>query len=312
MYHKKRSDFAEKLQNARDAEATLKAHSINNEEELKKIKEEIKFKKTTVQKIPAYSNSNLLEIAQIDSHSKIIFENILKLEEEIKGFDQTQFTNLKNSINEKRENLSQIDQQLGAITEKILTNEEQIDIIQKAITELKTVKEYMAQLDSIQSNIFSRDGSVATSLRSWALNTISTKASEYLTLLNTKIQRIQLSEKARDVTITCYSRKEALDLESLSGGEKVSVALALRLGMAKLLGTSNLNLMILDEPTTHLDAERKKSLVGVLSQLSNISNSEMPMQFIIITHDAEIFDDSTVEKIYKFESTEKGSKVSAL
>ena len=176
------------------------------------------------------------------------------MEEEIKGFDQTQFTNLKNSINEKRENLSQIDQQLGAITEKILTNEEQIDIIQKAITELKTVKEYMAQLDSIQSNIFSRDGSVATSLRSWALNTISTKASEYLTLLNTKIQRIQLSEKARDVTITCYSRKEVLDLESLSGGEKVSVALALRLGMAKLLGASNLNLMILDEPTTHLDA----------------------------------------------------------
>jgi exonuclease SbcC len=312
MYHKKRSDLTEKLQNARDAEATLKAHSINNEEELKKIKEEINVKKINVQKIPTFSNSNLLEIAQIDSHSKIIFENILKLEEEIGGFDQIQFTNLKNSINEKQGNLSHIDQQLGAITEKILTSEVQTEKIQKAIAELKTVKEYMTQLDSIQSNIFSRDGSVATSLRSWALNSISTKASEYLTLLNTKIQRIHLSEKARDITITCYSRKEVLDLESLSGGEKVSVALALRLGMAKLLGASNLNLMILDEPTIHLDAERKKSLVGVLSQLSNISNSEIPMQFIIITHDAEIFEDSTVEKIYKFESTEIGSKVSAL
>jgi exonuclease SbcC len=170
----------------------------------------------------------------------------------------------------------------------------------------------MIQLGSIQSNIFSRDGSVATSLRSWALNTISTKASEYLTLLNTKIQRIQLSEKARDITITCHSKKEVLDLESLSGGEQVSVALALRLGMANLLGSSNLNLMILDEPTTHLDAERKKSLVEVLSQLSSISNSEMPMQFIIITHDAEIFEDSTVEKIYKFESAVEGSKVFAL
>ena len=103
-----------------------------------------------------------------------------------------------------------------------------------------------------------------------------------------------------------------LELESLSGGEKVSVALALRLGMASLLGASNLNLMILDEPTTHLDAERKKSLVGVLSQLSNISNSETPMQFFIITHDSEIFEDSTVEQIYKFESTENGSKVISL
>jgi len=79
--------------------------------------------------------------------------------------------------------------------------------------------------------------------------------------------------------------------------------------MASLLGASNLNLMVLDEPTTHLDAERKKSLVGVLSQLSNIANSGTPMQFIIITHDTEIFEDSNVERIYKFESTEHGSKV---
>jgi len=36
------------------------------------------------------------------------------------------------------------------------------------------------------------------------------------------------------------------------------------------------------------------------------------MQFIIITHDAEIFENSAVERIYKFESDEKGSKVTAL
>jgi len=311
MYNEKQIEFTEKLQVARDAEATLKAHSINSEIELKNIKNEIELKKLNIQKIPS-SNGNLLEIAQIDSHSKMIFENILKLEKNTQGFNEGEFINLKKSINEKQMDLSQIDQQLGAIIEKISKNKEQINIIEKAITEIKIVKEYMVQLESIQSNVFSRDGSVATSLRSWALNTISTKASEYLTLLNTKIQRIQLSEKSRDITITCYSKKEALDLESLSGGEQVSVALALRLGMAKLLGSSNLNLMILDEPTTHLDAERKKSLVEVLSQLSNISNSEMPMQFIIITHDAEIFEDSTVEKIYKFESTELGTKIITL
>jgi exonuclease SbcC len=312
MYNKKRLEFEDKLQDAIEAEATLKAHSIGDEDELKRIKEEIQVKKTNVQKIPATSKGNLLEIAQIDSHSKTIFENIIKLEEDTQGFNEEEFIQLRNSINEKQTNLSQMDQLLGGIMEKISKNENQIKIIQKAIIELKTVKEYMAKLDLIQSNIFSRDGPVATSLRSWALNTISAKSSEYLTLLNTKIQRIQLSEKARDISITCYSKKETLDLESLSGGEQVSVALALRLGMAKLLGASNLNLMILDEPTTHLDAERKKSLVEVLAQLSNISNSETPMQFIIITHDAEIFEDSSVEKIYKFESTEKGTLVTAL
>ena len=196
--------------------------------------------------------------------------------------------------------------------DKIEKAKKQSQVIEKSIVELEKVKKYMLRLDKIQSNVFSRDGSVAISLRSWALNSISVKASEYLSILNTKIQRIALSEKAKNVSIACHSKTEVLELESLSGGEKVSVALALRLGMASLLGASNLNLMILDEPTTHLDTERKKSLVDVLSQLSRIEKSQLPMQFLIITHDAEIFENSNVEQIYKFESREEGSRVTAL
>lgn len=311
MYNQKRKEFSEKLQHSRDAEATLRAHSINNKEELLLIQKDVQSKKENIQKIPSIGGS-LTEISQIDSHAKTIFENITKLETETKGFDEQEFSNLKKTVNQKQMELSQINQQIGAITEKISKGKQQIKSIQSAVSELKIVKEYVGNLNEIQTNVFSRDGPVATSLRSWALNTISAKASEYLTLLNTKIQRILLSEKSRDVSITCYSKSEVLELESLSGGEKVSVALALRLGMASLLGASNLNLMILDEPTTHLDAERKKSLVGVLSQLSNISNSETRMQFLIISHDAEIFENSTVEQIYKFESSEQGSKVTEI
>ncbi|MDF2422385.1 MAG: SMC family ATPase [Nitrosopumilus sp.] len=309
MYNQKKKEFSAKLQNARDAEATLRAYSINSREELIKIQEDTEIKK---QKIPLTANGSLVEMSAIDTHAKMIFENISNLEDETRGFDEREFNSLKMTINEKQTSLSQIDQQIGAISEKISKGEEQISVIEKAIAELRTVKEYVANLNEIQTNVFSRDGPVATSLRSWALNTISAKASEYLSLLNTKIQRISLSEKARDISIACHSKSEVLELESLSGGEKVSVALALRLGMASLLGASNLNLMILDEPTTHLDAERKKSLVEVLSQLSDISNSESRMQFLIITHDAEIFEDSTVEQIYKFESSEQGSKVTVL
>ncbi|MBT3328757.1 MAG: AAA family ATPase [Nitrosopumilus sp.] len=306
MYSQKRKEFLEKVQKTRDAEATLRAHSINNEEEVIKIQKETQIQK---EKLPLLNNNNLKQISQIDNHAELIFQNISKLEVETKGFNEKEFLNLKKTIIEKQTIVSQIDQQMGGVLEKIDKAKKQIETIQKSILELKKVKEYILRLDKIQMNIFSRDGSVATSLRSWALNSISVKASEYLSYLNTKIQRIALSEKARDVSIACYSKTEVLELESLSGGEKVSVALALRLGMASLLGSSNLNLMILDEPTTHLDAERKKSLVRVLSQLSEISNSQSPMQFLIITHDAEIFEDSNVEQIYKFESSDEGSKV---
>jgi len=309
MYSQERDRFAGELQKIRDAEATLRAHSINTKEELAAIQNNIEIKK---EKLTLGNSENLSEISQVDDHTRLIFNNILKLELETKGFDEGEFKNLKERIVEKRGGLSQMDQQMGRILEKIEKAKKQSKVIEKSIVELEKVKKYMSRLDKIQSNVFSRDGSVATSLRSWALNSISIKASDYLSILNTKIQRIALSEKARDVSVACHSKTEVLELESLSGGEKVSVALALRLGMASLLGASNLNLMILDEPTTHLDTERKKSLVDVLSQLSRIGKSQLPMQFLIITHDSEIFENSNVEQIYKFESGEEGSKVTAL
>ncbi|MEX0640520.1 MAG: SMC family ATPase [Nitrosopumilaceae archaeon] len=313
IYNTDRIEFSEKLQNIREAQAILRAHSIKDQDELKTIQREIELKKKNTQKIPlTITSGNLIEVADLDSHTKMLFNSISKLEQETKGFDETEFKNLKSSMNNKQINLSQIDQKLGAVSENISKNESQIKIIENVISELRVVRNYYEDLNSIQTNVFNRDGQVATSLRSWALNTISIRASEYLILLNTKIQRILLKEKTRDVIITCFSKKEVLDLESLSGGEQVSIALALRLGMASLLGASNLNLMILDEPTTHLDAERRKALVEVLSQLSNLTNAQNPMQFIIITHESEIFEDSNVEQIYKFESTELESKVTAL
>ncbi len=305
MYTQKRREFEEKVQKTRNAESTLRAHSINTKIELLGIKKETEIQK---EKLSLTNNNDLKEISQIDNQAKLIFENILKLELETKGFKEEGFLNLKKIIIEKQSELSQINQETGRMLEKIDLAKKEMDEIKKIISELKIVRKYILKLEKIEENIFNKKGSVATSLRSWALNSISLKSSEYLSSLNTKIQRVSLSEK----DIMCYSNTETLDLKSLSGGESVSIALALRLGMASLLGSSNLNLMILDEPTTHLDAERKKLLVGILSQLSEISNLQSPMQFLIITHDEEIFEDSNVGQIYKFESSGEGTKVTPL
>jgi exonuclease SbcC len=308
-YSKEMRKFETKLKEIEKAEAKLEVHSIKTKEELEIIQKETKIKR---RQIPLVNNENLEEISQIDNHAKLIFDNIIKLESETKGFNEEKFENLKKTILEKRNNQSLNDNQLGEVGNQIKTAEKQSSEIKESILELEKVKDYISRLDNIQKHVFNRDGSVATSLRSWALNSISIKASEYLSVLNTKIQRITLSEKTRDVSIACHSKTEVLELESLSGGEKVSVALALRLGMANLLGSSNLNLMILDEPTTHLDAERKKSLVEVLTQLSGIGKSQTAMQFLIITHDAEIFENEHVGQVHEFKSTEEGSKVTEL
>ena len=314
MYEKKKQDFSNVFQQIIENEATLRAHSINDKNEIYTLKKEISLQKITIQKIPININSGLLlEVASIDSHAKLLYEQIMELENETKNFNENNFSVLRNSLEIKQQELSETDQKLGGILEKIRNSKEFVDKNTLIVKELVFVKDYVSQINEIQQNLFNRDGSVATSLRSWALHTISAKASEYLDMLNTKIQRIELSEKTRDVSITCYSKNTILDLESLSGGEQVSIAIALRLGMTQLLGSSNLNFIILDEPTMFLDEERKKSLVNVLSQLSDITNSlKSTLQFIIITHDSEIFEDSSVEQIFKFESTNNGTVVTSI
>ena len=306
-------EINDSLREAENADIKLKTHNISTETELEKIAETIKEKIKKIKDIPITINSGqLLEASSIDSHAKMKYEKILQIEKTTSGFNQEEFLAKKRDLTHSRDRLRQIDQEFGAMSNRIENAEQQLEKNRTVLDELYNVRKYVSELENIQKNVYSIDGPVAKSLRSWALEIISEKASEYLEKLNTKIQRISLSQKTRDVNITCYSRATMLELESLSGGEQVSIALSLRLGMAHLLGSSNLNFMILDEPTTHLDSERRKALVGVLSQLADIRGGESSMQFIIISHDAEIFEDSSVENIYKFESAIDGTVVSPL
>ena len=303
----------DELREAENADIKLKTHNISTETELEQIAATIKEKVKKIKDIPITINSGqLLEASSIDAHAKMKYEKILQIEKTTSGFNQEEFLLKKKDLIQNRDRLRQIDQEFGAISNRIENAEQQLERNRIILDELHNVRKYVIELENIQKNVYSIDGPVAKSLRSWALDIISEKASEYLEKLNTKIQRISLSQKTRDVNITCHARSTMLELESLSGGEQVSIALSLRLGMAHLLGASNLNFMILDEPTTHLDSERRKALVGVLSQLASIRGEEASMQFIIISHDAEIFEDSSVENIYNFESAINGTLVNPL
>ena len=295
----KSENLSNDLEESKEAATILKTHKITKESQLEDMIAEIKIKTKQIQKIPITVNSGqLVEAGTLDSHAKSLYENITALEKSTKGFNQEEFLEMKESLHDSRSKLSQIDQEYGEISGNIKKINTELEKLGTTLNDLKHVQGYVGELEEIQDAVYNRDGPVGKSLRSWSLEIISEKASEYLEKLNTKIQRISLSEKTRDVNIACYSRNTTLELESLSGGEQVSIALALRLGMAHLLGASNLNFMILDEPTTHLDSERRKSLVNVLSQLTNMKENNSSMQFIIITHDDEIFEDSSVENIY--------------
>ena len=302
-----------KLQVIARAETVLSTYSITNKTDIENIRNKCKIYHDQVNKIQHVLELHELdEIASIDSHAQQLYSKIEYLESQIQGFDSKKFSQLKDVHMQKQSQLNDINQELGATRSRLnnaITDTNEID---KLLKELSLVKEYIHMLDQIQDKIFNRDGIVATSLRSWVLEMISKKTSEYLALLNTSVNRIVITEKIREMSITCYAKNIALEIDSLSGGEQIGVSVALRLAIMDMLGISNLNCVILDEPTVHLDEERRKSLVDIFSQLSEATNRlRGAMQLIIITHDSEIFNNSEINTIYKFSKDSHGSKVVA-
>ena len=93
-------------------------------------------------------------------------------------------------------------------------------------------------------------------------------------------------QKARSILATFYFYKEEVNklLKNLSGGERV------RLRLAILLQT-NVNCLIFDEPTNHIDIPTKEVLESAISEFNGT--------FIFVSHD-RYFINKFAEKIIEF------------
>ncbi|MEM3795313.1 MAG: AAA family ATPase [Thermoprotei archaeon] len=112
--------------------------------------------------------------------------------------------------------------------------------------------------------------------------------------------------------IICYGERGEIPVGSLSGGEKVAIALALRFAIAYLIGKGMSDIIVFAEPTTHLDEERRRSLVRLISEIGSDKEHSILNQILIITHDEEIFENAEVGVIHKFENTPDGTKITQL
>jgi hypothetical protein len=130
---------------------------------------------------------------------------ILHIEKTTRGFYQEVFLAIKRDLAQIRDRLRQIDQEYGATSNRIENAKQQLEKNRVVLDELHQIRKYVLELENIQKNVYSIDGPVAKSLRSWAFEIISEKASEYLEKLNPPIQRISLSKTSRDVNMPCYS-----------------------------------------------------------------------------------------------------------
>ncbi len=295
------------------AEKFLSNSSISSESDLVKIEDDLHSKKKYLAKlplqIPYVGDDPFKLVIDGDGVSKTLAEEIAALRKQMSGLSLQQYTDRKLERTRLIQELQTASVKTGEYRRVITDAQAAIDSAKHAMEQLRHASEFSKMLERIRSMIFNRDGMVGISLRSWALGVISQKASEYASLFNIGISRIELTEGTREVAITCYGRQGEIDMDSLSGGEKVAVALALRLSIAYMMGSNKLDFIILDEPTAHLDEDRRRGLVRILSEAFREGVGPLA-QLIIITHDSEIFENSEVDQIFRFVMTADGSSIS--
>ena len=107
--------------------------------------------------------------------------------------------------------------------------------------------------------------------------------------------------------IAYTSKGEEVSIESMSGGEKTSVALAYRLALSDLAAqVSDIRqseVLILDEPTVGFDKDDVKALPDALRNVKTIP------QMIIVTHEEEL--QNAADYIFRVEKIGTVSEVKA-
>jgi len=307
-------EITSKIKEIEYAENTIKNSPIKNNEQLGDWKNNLKLNQNRNNELEKIIESSDLSPKLVEFVPDLgqTFLDIEKLQKEIKDFKHEEY----NSVEQKLQNINSENQeilmQIGTMTEKINSAEASIKKNIPILEEMKLASKYIENLEKIKSSIFSKTSETVTGARNFAVETISRNASQYLEELKTEIKHLELFQEGSSIKIQCHTTNGQRPVTNLSGGEQVCVALAVRLGMSDLMIKSPLKIMVLDEPTAYLDKTHRAYFVDVIQELTRLMNKKQNFQFIIITHDDEIWESAQVGTRYKFTSTSDGTEVSKL
>lgn len=144
---------------------------------------------------------------------------------------------------------------------------------------------------------YSKDG-IQEILRNRSRPTIQKFTKEFFEEFKFNYSDLILDE---NYDVSLYGPEGETSLEMLSGGEKIAIALALRLGITQAMSGASLETILLDEPTIHLDSYRRHELIDLLREMSFLP------QMIIVTHDVEL--EHAADHIIKIEKVNGVSNI---
>jgi exonuclease SbcC len=263
-------------------------------DEYQQIRGIVSKKESVVEKIQKFG----AEILKITEEQE-------KAQQELEGtaYDEEIHENLINSFNDKNIEFQDTNGQekeysgeLKGVLENINRIGGELGLYGKYQAELSSLDDFLKLLNLFR-DLYGKDG-IQKELRNMSRPLIEQNTREFFEKFNFEYSDITLDE---DYNIDVYGPVGKTTLDMISGGERIAVALALRLGITKALSGGTLELIMLDEPTIHLDTYRRSELIDILKRMSIIP------QMIIVTHDVDL--EEAAENIIKVEKVEGISRV---
>jgi exonuclease SbcC len=178
---------------------------------------------------------------------------------------------------------------LNDLTDKITT-------ASKFEQEYNDISDYINLLSHIRS-LCSKNG-VQKDLRNISRPMIQKHTKEYFKEFNFNYSDLTIDD---EYDVTVYGPEGESSMTMVSGGEKIAIALALRLGITQAMSKGDLDTILLDEPTIHLDSSRRHELINLLKDMSLLP------QMIIVTHESQL--ENAADNIIKVEKENGISKV---
>ncbi len=248
------------------------------------------------------------EKGQIDTLKKEIEELNSRLSEK-PALDQ-KFSEINREYENINSELIRTVQEESTVRAVIETERNQISQLREKLAELERKKASMTNLKKGIEIInklrgcFDREG-IQKAIRKDSAIYITNKVREYSTSFNLDFDDVNINE---EMAIEVSQNGNVQSIDMLSGGEKVALAIALRLALATYVMES-VKTIVMDEPTTYLDEDRRSNLKDIIQYTFRGDETPVP-QMIIVTHHKEL--GSVADNVYEVSKKPGGSQVTSV
>lgn len=251
---------------------------INNNKNRYELYISKKEEANNISKYETAINELTKENESINCENQVIEEQIDLLN---KTFSNELLDKLLIEINTLSKKIASLLTTLKLNNERLEKLSKEIDILNNIIKEKEKVEQdlekYM-KLDNDYKIIRDVFSNLPRELSKQIRKYIGIYASSIYRKISNENVRIELYDDYEVNIIDCIDETKIKTLSQLSGGEQMSVAIAIRLAMLKQI--TNIDLYFMDEPTINLDFERRMMVAEVVKDISNELR-----QLYVISHD---------------------------